>query len=94
MTDEKTYFLIPVRGGSRRIPRKNMLELDGETLLARKIRQCSYLGTVIVGSDDDEMLKEAERCGAMTVRRGQCSKQPSPMWVTLAGMRASSRASQ
>lgn len=74
MTDEKTYFLIPVRGGSRRIPRKNMLELDGETLLARKIRQVSYLGTVIVGSDDDGMLKEAERCGAMTVKR-ECTDE-------------------
>ena len=62
-------FCIPVRGGSKRLPRKNMLELDGETLLARKIRQVSPLGSVVVGSDDDEMLAEAKRHGAVTVRR-------------------------
>ena len=62
-------FLIPVRGGSKRIPRKNMLVLDGETLIARKIRQVSPLGKVYVGSDDDEMLEEARRHGAIAVRR-------------------------
>lgn len=62
-------FLIPVRGGSKRIPRKNMLVLDGETLIARKIRQLSPLGRVYVGSDDEEMLEEARRHGAIAVRR-------------------------
>ena len=62
-------FCIPVRGGSKRIPRKNLLVLDGETLIARKIRQLSWLGTVVVGSDDDEMLEEASRHGAIAVRR-------------------------
>lgn len=62
-------FLIPVRGGSKRIPRKNMLVLNGETLIARKIRQVSPLGKVYVGSDDDEMLDEARRHGAIAVRR-------------------------
>ena len=62
-------FCIPVRAGSKRIPRKNILILDGETILARKIRQVSPLGSVVVGSDDDEMLAEAKRHGAVTVRR-------------------------
>lgn len=64
-------FCIPVRGGSRRIPRKNMLVLDGESLIARKIRQVSPLGTVVVGSDDDEMLEEAVSHGAISVRRAR-----------------------
>lgn len=67
-------FCIPVRGGSRRIPRKNMLELDGESLIARKIRQVSSLGSVVVGSDDEEMLAEARRHGAVVVRR-QCTDE-------------------
>ncbi len=62
-------FLIPVRGGSTRIPRKNMLVLDGETLIARKVRQVSPLGKVYVGSDDDEMLEEARRHGAIALQR-------------------------
>lgn len=62
-------FLIPVRGGSKRIPRKNMLEINGETLIARKIRQLAPLGKVYVGSDNDDMLNEAEKHGAIAVRR-------------------------
>ena len=69
MSNEQIVFCIPVRAGSRRIPNKNMLVLDGETLIARKIRQLLPLGTVVVGSDSDEMLREAERAGAVTVRR-------------------------
>ena len=67
-------FCIPVRGGSRRIPRKNLIEVDGETLLGRKVRQLSILGMVVVGSDDEEMLEEARRYGAETVRR-QCTNE-------------------
>ena len=51
-----------------------MLVLDGETLLARKIRQVSTLGTVVVGSDDDEMLEEAVRNGAIAVRRARTNE--------------------
>ena len=69
-----TTFCIPVRGGSRRIPRKNMIDINGETMLGRKIRQLLPLGRVVVGSDDDEMLEEARRCGADTVRR-QCTNE-------------------
>ena len=72
--ENNIVFCIPVRGGSKRIPRKNMLELDGETLIARKIRQVSSLGSVVVGSDDEEMLAEARRHGAVTVRR-QCTDE-------------------
>ena len=62
-------FLIPVRGGSKRIPRKNMLEINGETLIARKVRQLLPLGKVYVGSDDSDMLNEARKHGAIAVRR-------------------------
>lgn len=66
---DKITFCIPVRGGSRRIPRKNLLMVGNETLLARKIRQVKPLGKVVVGSDDDAMLEEAERAGAIAVKR-------------------------
>ena len=67
----EVVFCIPARKGSRRIPNKNMLVLDGETLIARKIRQLLPLGTVVVGSDSDEMLDEAKRHGAIAVRRSK-----------------------
>ena len=65
---------IPVRGGSRRIPRKNLLKLGDETLIARKVWQLLPIGKVVVASDDDEMLQEAESHGAIAVRR-QCTNE-------------------
>jgi len=72
--NEKIVACIPVRGGSKRIPRKNMLVLEGETLIARKIRQLKDFATVVVGSDDNEMLEEASKHGAFAVRR-QCTNE-------------------
>lgn len=81
--NDRLIFVIPVRGGSRRIPRKNMLMLGGETLIARKVRQVSTLGTVVVGSDDDDMLAEAEKAGAIAVRRAKTNEgrdSANAMW--------------
>lgn len=74
MTSSDVTICIPVRGGSRRIPRKNLLDINGETMLGRKIRQLLSVGRVVVGSDDDEMLEEAVKCGAETVRR-KCTNE-------------------
>lgn len=81
--NNRLIFVIPVRSGSRRIPRKNMLMLGEETLLARKIRQVCGLGTVVVGSDDDDMLAEAEKAGAIAVRRAKTNEgrdSANAMW--------------
>ena len=81
--NNRLIFVIPVRGGSRRIPRKNMLMLGGESLIARKVRQVCGLGMVVVGSDDDEMLAEAEKSGAIAVRRTKTNEgqdSANSMW--------------
>lgn len=70
----KVIACIPVRGGSKRIPRKNLIKVNGESLIARKIRQLKDVATVVVGSDDDEMLEEASKHGALTVRR-KCTNE-------------------
>lgn len=49
-----------------------MQRLNGETLIARKIiqlQQCPQIGRVVVGSEDDEILAEADRHGAEVVKR-------------------------
>lgn len=72
--------IVPVRGGSVRVPGKNMRLLGGETLLGRKVRQlkeCSLVDRVVVGSDDDRMLEEAARLGAETVRRRETDERVS-----------------
>jgi len=64
--------VIVARGGSKRLPRKNLLHINGESLLRRKVRQLlasSRIDRVVVGSEDDEILKEADASGAEAIRR-------------------------
>ena len=67
-----TVCFIPARGGSKRIPRKNLLPLAGKPLLAYTIDNALETGVfaeVVVSSDDDEILALAEKCGASLDRR-------------------------
>ncbi|MEQ1861196.1 MAG: acylneuraminate cytidylyltransferase family protein [Chthoniobacteraceae bacterium] len=64
--------LIPARGGSKRIPRKNLLPLGGKPLLAYAIdnaRDSGCFDEIVVSSDDAEILALAERCGVRADRR-------------------------
>ena len=58
--------IIPVRGGSKGVPRKNLLELAGDTLLERTIkfaRRSGLIDRTIVTTDDAEMQAIAEAHG-------------------------------
>jgi CMP-N-acetylneuraminic acid synthetase len=64
--------LIAVRGGSKRVPKKNVRPFCGSSMLELKIQQALRLqdvNKVIVTSDDDEMLEIAERLGATPMKR-------------------------
>lgn len=70
----KTICIIPARGGSKRIPRKNLLPLAGRPLIAYTIeaaRNSGIFSRVVVSSDDDEILTIAEKEGAEPDRRPQ-----------------------
>lgn len=59
--------VIPVRGGSKGIPGKNLYRLGRDTLLERTIklaRHCPYVNSVIVGTDNQEMHAVAQRYAA------------------------------
>ena len=62
---------IPARGGSVRVPNKNLEVVGGCSLLARKIVQLKQAGilTIYVGSDSQDILVEAERFGATPILR-------------------------
>lgn len=64
----KTYLaVIPARGGSKGIPRKNLRLLAGRPLIAHTIevaRQCPSLTHVIVSTDDVEIAEVARHYGA------------------------------
>jgi N-acylneuraminate cytidylyltransferase len=63
--------LIPARGGSKGIPRKNIAKVGRFTLLARGITLLQNAGCehVYVSSEDDEILSLAASHGASLVRR-------------------------
>ncbi|PLX33212.1 MAG: hypothetical protein C0605_16765, partial [Hyphomicrobiales bacterium] len=59
--------IIPVRGGSKGIPRKNLLRLGRDTLLERAIklgRHSPRVERIVVSTDDPEMHDIAGRYGA------------------------------
>jgi len=58
----KSICIIPARGGSKRIPRKNVLLLNGIPLLAYTIRdaiKANVFDTIIVSSEDAEIRQVA-----------------------------------
>jgi len=59
--------LIPARGGSKGIPRKNVLPIAGKPAIAYSIDQAKasrHIGRVVVSTDDDEIAETALRHGA------------------------------
>lgn len=61
--------VIPARGGSQGLPRKNLADLCGMPLIAYTIREAlasSLLTRVIVSTDDDEIAETARSYGAET----------------------------
>ena len=68
MTNDQTVLaIIPARGGSRGVPRKNVKEAGGKPLIAWTIetaKSCTSLDRVIVSTDDDEIRDIVLECGA------------------------------
>ncbi len=67
-----TFCIIPARGGSKGIPRKNLCMIGGKPLIAWSIeaaRAASHIDRVIVTTDDDEIAETAREWGAYIVRR-------------------------
>jgi len=69
----KTFLaIIPARGGSKRLPRKNVLALSAKPLIAWSIEagiNSKYIDKVVVTSDDDEILNISKKYGAETIQR-------------------------
>jgi CMP-N-acetylneuraminic acid synthetase len=74
MLENKSKFLaiIPARGGSKGVPRKNIRVLGGQPLIAYSIKiakDCSFIDYVVVSTDDNEIKAIAESYGADVVVR-------------------------
>jgi len=65
--NEKILALIPARGGSKRLPEKNIKLLGGKPLIAWSIdhaKKSKYIDRVIVSTDSLEIAKVSKECGA------------------------------
>ena len=61
--------VIPARGGSKRIPRKNIRLFNGRPMIAYVIeaaRSSQIFDAIVVSSDDDEIQRVAREYGAQT----------------------------
>lgn len=64
--------IIPARGSSKRLARKNLLPVAGLPLVSHSIAHARAAGSVddvVVSTDDDEIAAVAEAAGAEVVRR-------------------------
>lgn len=68
----RTIAIIPARGGSKGVPRKNVRDFLGKPLVAHSIEHALAAGSVdrvFVSTDDAEIARIAEAWGASVVHR-------------------------
>jgi len=68
----KAIAIIPARGGSKRIPRKNIKNFHGKPLIAYSIQvalKSNLFEKVIVTTDDEEITTIAQKHDAKTHQR-------------------------
>ena len=71
-TNKIFLAIIPARGGSKRLPCKNVLGLCGKPLIVHTIEaalKSKYINKVIVSSDDEEILNISSNFGADIIKR-------------------------
>lgn len=68
----RVVAIIPARGGSKGVPRKNLRRVGGVPLIERAVRtalEAEGIDLVVVSTDDDEIAAVSEAAGARVVRR-------------------------
>jgi N-acylneuraminate cytidylyltransferase len=68
----KILCIIPARGGSKGIPKKNIIPFADKSLIGHTITQSlnsKYITDVVVSSDCDEILNVSKTYGAKTIIR-------------------------
>lgn len=81
--DNRILVVIPARGGSKGIPRKNIRLLGGKPLISHTIEmglESKYVDELVVTTDDDEISFVAEKFGAKTIKRdGKLAEDSIPL---------------
>jgi CMP-N-acetylneuraminic acid synthetase len=79
----RVYALIPARGGSKRIQRKNLQKVGGFTLVARAVmtaQASSFVDRIYVSTEDTDIALEALRVQAQIIPRpAELAQDDTPM---------------
>ncbi len=70
--NHKILAVIPARGGSKGIPRKNIRLLAGKPLIAYSIQtalKSKYVDDVVVSTEDEEIAEISKNYGLEIVKR-------------------------
>ena len=68
----RVVAIIPARGGSKGVPRKNVKLLAGKPLISYPIvaaKSCKSVGRVVVSTEDEEIANVARTYGAEVIAR-------------------------
>lgn len=68
--DKRALVVIPARGGSKRLPRKNILDLGGKPLIHHTIEAAKGAGCfagIVVSTEDEEIAAVAQRIDGVEV---------------------------
>lgn len=66
--NKKVLAIIPARGGSKGIPKKNIKAISGKPMIIYTIeaaKECQYIDKVIVSTDNEEIAEIAMKAGAI-----------------------------
>ena len=70
--NKRTLAIIPARGGSKGIPKKNIKELGGQPLISYTIKQAKesdFITDFFVSTDDEEISNISELYGSKIIKR-------------------------
>ncbi|MCE3025995.1 cytidylyltransferase domain-containing protein [Salinicola sp. DM10] len=92
MVVSKHIAIIPARGGSKRIPDKNVIDFMGRPMIEWTIEaalQAGVFDRVLVSTDDEDIAQVARECGAeVPFLRLECADDHSPVsMATTAALR-------
>lgn len=81
--NNKILAIIPARGGSKGVPRKNIKDLNGKPLIAYSIdvaKESKYIDRIVVSTEDEEIAEVSKKFGAEVpyLRPLKLAKDDSP----------------
>lgn len=84
---KEVLAIIPARGSSKGIPKKNILPLLGKPLIAHTIEQAlaaKRVSRVVVSTDDDEIARVSKKSGAEVIMRPpELAVDTAPTWPVI-----------